>query len=102
MKSVQRWENGHRPIPDGVAAEIDIISTAVYEGAARPCAERLLESGDPVMMIPRTGVYCGFPASWYRALVFCVRELLLTEYGDRGNAAAAFRVVCFDEVGDRS
>ncbi len=102
LKTVQRWESGHRPIPAGVASEMDIISTAVGEGAARPCAERLLAIEDPVMMIPRTGAYCGFPASWYRALVDSVRHVLVNEYDDRGLAAATFRVVYFDEVGDQS
>lgn len=102
LKTVQRWESGHRPIPEGVASEMDIISTAMGEGAARPCAERLLATEDPVMMIPRTGTYCGFPASWYRALTDSVRHVLMTEYGERGLAAASFRVVYFDEVGDQS
>lgn len=102
LKTVQRWENGHRPIPEGVVGELDIISTAVGEGAARPCAEQLLATEDPVMMIPRTGDYCGFPASWYRALVDSVRHILVSEYGERGLAAASFRVVYFDEIGDRS
>lgn len=102
LKTVQRWESGHRAIPEGVASEMDSISTAVGEGAARPCAERLLTIEHPVMMIPRTGTYCGFPASWYRALVDSVRHLLVNEFGDAGLAAASFRVVYFDEVGDRS
>lgn len=102
LKTVQRWESGHRPIPPGVVSEMDIISTAVGEGAARPCAERLLATEDPVMMIPRTGTYCGFPASWYRALIDSIRHVLVNEYGDRGIAAAGFRVVYFDEVGDPS
>lgn len=102
LKTVQRWENGHRPIPEGVAAEMDIISTAMGEGAARPCAEHLLKVPNAVMMIPRAGTHYEFPASWYRALVDNVRDILMTDYGDRGVAAASFRVVYFDEVGDQS
>lgn len=98
LKTVQRWENGHRPVPRGVEDEMDIISTAIYEGAARGCAEHLLETGNDVMMIPRTGSHLGFPASWYRALVEAVRECLRGEFGDRGLKAAGFRVVYFDEV----
>jgi len=101
LKTVQRWENGHRPVPQGVAEELDIISTAIGEGAARPCAEHLLGTSDAVMMIPRTGIYLGFPASWYRALVDVVREILMNDYGDEGLAAAGFRVVYFDEVEDQ-
>lgn len=99
LKTVQRWENGHRPIPEGVAAEMDILSTAVIEGAARPCAAHLVTVQDAVMMIPRTGTYLGFPASWYRALVDSVRYLLQTEYG---SVNSAFRVVYFDEVEGQS
>lgn len=98
LKTVQRWENGHRPIPFGVAAEMDIISTAVWSGAAVPCALHLLDTTDAVMMIPRTGSHMGFPASWYRALVEAVREILVRDYGADGLQAAAFRVVYFDEV----
>lgn len=98
LKTVQRWENGHRPIPRGVVSELDVMSTAVGELAARPCAERLLASTDAVMRIPRTGTHLGFPASWYRALVDTVRALLISEYGDEGLAAAAFRVVYFDDI----
>lgn len=98
LKTVQRWENGHRTIPDGVEQEMDIISTAMGELAARPCAEQLLATPDPVMMIPRTGSHFGFPASWYRALVESVRHILSNEYGDEGMAASVFRVVYFDEV----
>lgn len=102
LKTVQRWENGHRPIPEGVAAEMDLISTAMGEVAARNCAEHLLKTPEAVMMIPRTGNHFGFPASWYRALVDSVRHLLVSEYGDHGLAAATFRVVYFDEIGDPS
>ena len=48
LKTVQRWESGHRPIPDGVADEMGIIATATGEGAARPCAERLLTLGGDI------------------------------------------------------
>lgn len=102
LKTVQRWENGHRPIPEGVAVEMDQISTAMGEVAARNCAEHLLNVPDAVMMIPRTGTHLGFPASWYRALVDSVRHVLINEYGNHGLATAAFRVVYFDEVGDQS
>ncbi|WP_202976935.1 helix-turn-helix domain-containing protein [Ornithinimicrobium flavum] len=102
LKTVQRWENGHRPIPDGVAEDMDLISTAMGEVAARNCAEHLLRTEDPVMSIPRAGTHFGFPASWYRALVDQVRHLLMAEYGDPGLAAATFRVVYFDEGGDQS
>ena len=99
LKTVQRWENGHRPIPEGVAAELDIHSTALGEGAARLCAERLVTVQDPVMKVPRTGTYLGFPASWYRALVDSVRHILWTEYD---GVNATFRVVYFDEVEGQS
>lgn len=102
LKTVQRWENGHRPIPAGVAREMDLISTATGEGVARRWAELLLTAQDPVLMIPRTGALFGFPASWYRALVDQVRDLLLTEYDEPGLAAANFRVVYRDEVEDQS
>lgn len=98
LKTVQRWENGHRAIPEGVAQELDIIATAMGELAARPCAEQLLATPDGVMMIPRAGTYLGFPASWYRALVDSVRWILMNDHGDEGRAVAAFRVVFFDEV----
>lgn len=98
LKTVQRWENGHRPIPDGVAAEMDIISTAIYELAAVPLAEQLLATPDGVMMIPRAGTHLGFPASWYRALLDAVRDNLQSEHGEEGQAVAAFRVVYFDEA----
>lgn len=101
LKTVQRWENGHRPIPQGVVDEMDQFSTATGEGAARECAESLLKTPDAVMMIPRTGIHFGFPASWYRALVDSVRDILMNEYGDEGRAAACFRVVYFDEVEDQ-
>lgn len=102
LKTVQRWENGHRPIPEGVAADMDQIGTAMFESAARRCAEHLLKTEDVVMKIPRAGTHLGFPASWYRALVDQVRELLVAEYGEQGVAVAGFRVVYFDEVGDQS
>lgn len=102
LKTVQRWESGHRPIPEGVVDEMRIIATAVGEGAARKCAEHLLKTQDAVMMIPRTGTHLGFPASWYRALIDSVQGILMGEYGDRGLAAAAFRVVYFDEVEGQS
>jgi DNA-binding XRE family transcriptional regulator len=102
LKTIQRWENGHRPIPQGVANEMGIIATAVREGAARKCAEQLLKTPGAVMMIPRTGTHLGFPASWYRALVESVHEVLVNEYGDRGLTAAAFRLVYFDEVEGQS
>lgn len=102
LKTVQRWENGHRPIPEGVAAEMDQISTAMGEVAARSCAVQLLEVRDPVMMIPRTGSLYGFPASWYRALVDSVRHLLQNEYGEAGLAVAGFRVVYREELGEPS
>jgi len=103
LKTVQRWENGHRPIPAGVASEMEWIDGAMREGVASQWAEHLLTTQDPVLMIPRTGTLFGFPASWYRALVDLVRELLLTEYDEPGSAAAAnFRVVYLDEVEDQS
>lgn len=102
LKTVQRWENGHRPIPEGVAAEMDQIGTAMFEVAARRCAEHLLKTEDVVMRVPRAGTHLGFPASWYRALVDQVRELLVADYGEQGLAVAGFRVVYFDEVGDQS
>lgn len=102
LKTVQRWENGHRPIPEGVAADMDLISTAMGEVAARNCAEHLLKTQGAVLNIPRAGTHLGFPASWYRALVDQVRDLLVAEYGEPGLAAATFRVVYFDEVGDQS
>jgi len=103
LKTVQRWENGHRPIPAGVASEMEWIDVAMREGVASQWAEHLLTAHDPVLMIPRTGTLFGFPASWYRALVDLVRELLLTEYDEPGSAAAAnFRVVYLDEVEDQS
>lgn len=102
LKTVQRWENGHRPIPEGVAEDMDLISTAMGEVAARNCAVHLLKTQEAVFSIPRAGTYLGFPASWYRALVDQVRHLLMAEYGEPGIAAATFRVVYFDEVGDQS
>ncbi|MEO6470259.1 MAG: helix-turn-helix domain-containing protein, partial [Aeromicrobium sp.] len=101
LKTVQRWENGHRPIPWGVVEEMDILATAIRELAARPCAEHLLAAPEAVMMIPRAGTHLGFPASWYRALVDAIRDLLMLEYGDKGLTAATFRVVYFDEVEDQ-
>jgi len=102
LKTVQRWENGHRPIPAGVAREMDITSTAMRMGAAHVWAEFLLTAQDPVLMIPRTGNLFGFPASWYRALVDEVADVLMNEYGEEGRAAANFRVVYRDEVEDQS
>lgn len=102
LKTVQRWENGHRAIPEGVASEMDEISTAIGECAARKCAELLLKTEEPVMSIPRTGSHFGFPASWYRTLVTSVRHLLVNEYGEQGLVAATFRVVYFDEIGGQS
>lgn len=103
LKTLQRWENGHRPIPAGVASEMEFIDTAMREGVASQWAELLLTAQDPVLMIPRTGTLFGFPASWYRALVDLVRELLLTEYDEPGSAAAAnFRVIYRDEAEDQS
>jgi len=102
LKTVQRWENGHRPIPAGVANEMALTATAIRMGAAHVWAEFLLTAQDPVLTIPRTGTLFGFPASWYRALVDLVRELLLTVYDEPGLAAANFRVVYRDEVGDQS
>jgi len=99
LKTVQRWANGHRPIPEGVANELDVISTAIAEGAARPYAEYMITVEDAVMMIPRTGTYLGFPASWYRALAATVREVLQRDYG---SVNWDFRVVYFDEVEDQS
>lgn len=81
---------------------MDLISTATGEGVARRWAELLLTAQDPVLMIPRTGALFGFPASWYRALVDQVRDLLLTEYDEPGLAVANFRVVYRDEVEDQS
>lgn len=102
LKTVQRWENGHRRIPEGVAEEMDIISTAMGEGMARRWAEHLLRIPDAVMMIPRTGTHFGFPASWYRALVDSVSHLLANEYGAEGlEVAAGLRVVYFDDVEDQ-
>ena len=101
LKTVQRWENGHRAIPGGVEDEMDIISTARGELAARPVAELLLATPDAVMLIPRAGTHFGFPASWYRALVGFVRYSLGNHYGEEGVAASTFRVVYFDEVEDQ-
>ena len=99
LKTVQRWENGHRRVPEWLVAELEIISTAMGEGMARPLAEHLLGARDAVMMIPRAGIYFGFPASWYRALVGSVKHLLVDEYGADGlELAAQLRVVYFDEV----
>ena len=98
LKTVQRWENGHRPIPAGIQDEMNQIAIAIGEVAARNCAEHLLKIQDAVMRIPRTGTHLGFPASWYRALVDSVRHVLMNEYGDPGLAAATFSVVYFDEV----
>ena len=102
LKTVQRWENGHRPVPAGVVWEMEKISIAMREGVASLWAEHLLTAQDPVLMIPRTGTLFGFPASWYRALVDQVRDLLITEYDEPGFAAASFRVVYRDEVEDQS
>ena len=102
LKTVQRWENGHRPIPEGVAREMDMTTTAMELGAADSVAEFLLTAEDPVLMIPRTGTLFGFPASWYRALVDQVRKNLITFHGEEGMAAAGFRVVYRDEVQDPS
>ncbi|WP_040284318.1 helix-turn-helix domain-containing protein [Tessaracoccus massiliensis] len=98
LKTVQRWENGHRPIPDGIEAEMDTISTAIGHLAAAPIAEQLLATPDGVMMIPRSGTHLGFPASWYRAVVDSVRHILQTEHGEEGLSASRFRVVYLDEV----
>lgn len=98
LKTIQRWENGHRPVPEGVAREMDEMTTAMHMGAAHLCAEFLITADDPVLVIPRTGSLFGFPASWYRALVEQIRENLANEYGEQGLAAATFRVVYFDEV----
>lgn len=102
LKTIQRWENGHRPIPAGVAREMDLTATAMRMGAAHVWAEFLLTAQDPVLMIPRTGTLFGFPASWYRALVDQVADILVNEYGDQGLAASNFRVVYRDEVEDKS
>ena len=101
LKTVQRWENGHRPIPEGIADDMDIISTAFGVGAAEKLAEHLLATPDAVVRIPRTGTHFGFPASWYRALVDSVRDVLINQHEDEGGLkAATFRVVYFDEVED--
>ena len=101
LKTVQRWENGHRPIPEGIADEMDIISTAFGVGAAEKLAEHLLATPDAVVMIPRTGTLFGFPASWYRALIDSVRDILINHpEAEAGLEAARFRVVYFDEVED--
>lgn len=102
LKTVQRWENGHRPIPAGVAREMDLAGTAIRVGAANVWAEFLLTTEDPVLIIPRTGTLFGFPASWYRALIAEVSDVLWNEYGEEGRAAANFRVVYRDEAEDQS
>lgn len=98
LKTVQRWENGHRPIPEGVAWEMDLTGTAMRMGAAHAVAEFLITADDPVLMIPRTGTLFGFPASWYVALVDQVRFNLMNDYGEEGSKVATFRVVYRDEV----
>lgn len=102
LKSVQRWENGHRQIPRGVVWEMEKISTVIREGVASQWAEHLLQTQDPVLTIPRTGTLFGFPASWYRELVNLVRDILLTSYDEPGLTAANFRVVYLDELEDQS
>ena len=103
LKTVQRWESGHRPIPGGILSEMDIISTAIGVGAAEKWAEHLLKTPDAVMIIPRTGTHFGFPASWYRALVDSVRGILINHpEAEGGLEAARFRVVYFDEVEDQT
>lgn len=97
LKTVQRWENGHRAIPEGVVVEMGTALYAMY-AAARTLAEHLLETPGAVMMIPRTGTYLGFPASWYRALTALVREVLSDEYGEEGGRLVNFRLVYMDEV----
>lgn len=99
LKTVQRWENGHRRIPEGVVGDMQQLSEAMGEGMARPWAEHLLDTDDAVMMIPRTGTHLGLPASWYRALVESVRYLLADQYEAEGRELAArLRVVYFDDV----
>ena len=99
LKTVQRWENGHRRIPEGLVDEMHQLSEAMGEGMARPWAEHLLKTVDAVMMIPRTGTHLGLPASWYRALVDSVKHVLANEYGAEGQERAArLRVVYFDDV----
>lgn len=101
LKTVQRWESGHRPIPEGIVEEMDILSQAFGAGAAGKVAEHLLATPDAVMTIPRTGTHFGFPASWYRALVDMVRFELTTQHAaDCGPEVAGFRVVYFDDIED--
>lgn len=99
LKTVQRWENGHRRIPEGLVDDMDLLSEAMGEGMARPWAEHLLKTDDAVMMIPRKGTHFGLPASWYRALVGSVSHLLVNEFGAEGlEVAGGLRVVYFDDV----
>lgn len=99
LKTVQRWENGQRRIPHGVAEELDQLSTAVPVRMASEWAEHLLNTPEPVMMIPRTGSHLGFPAPWYRTLASATKDILATEHGDEGlKVAARLRVVYFDEI----
>lgn len=101
LKTVQRWENGHRAIPQGVIDELDIISTAIGVVAVEPLAEQILAAPDNVVVIPRSGTHLGFPASWYRALVESVRAHLEARHGEEGLSASNFRVVYLDEVEDQ-
>lgn len=99
LKTVQRWENGHRPVPEGIVEELANSMTGMHVVVAEPWVAYLLEAQDPVIRIPRTGTFRGFPASWYRAVVDTVMDILVTEHGNRGlRAAAGCRVVYFDEV----
>lgn len=99
LKTVQRWENGHRRIPEGLVDDMQQLSEAMGEGMARPWAEHLLKTDDAVMMIPRKGTHLGLPASWYRGLVESVRHVLVDQYGAEGlHKAASLRVVYFDDV----
>lgn len=98
LKTVQRWENGHRLVPASVMDVMDEIHNAMCYVAATRCAEQLLKTPDPVMMIPRSGSFLGFPASWYRALVELVRDTLRLEHGEQGLRLSGFPVVYFDDV----
>lgn len=79
-RSVQRWEHGHAPIPDGVRRQVEQweAGTAATVDLA---VTRLLDAPEPAVATYRSDEHyreherdAVWPASWHRAVVARVAE----------------------------
>jgi len=73
LRTVRRWEHGHSPVPATVADEVGRW-TDETDDQVDAWVARLMDSPEPVLVIPRGGERDGWPAGWWRMLAARIVE----------------------------